>query len=188
MLIGDVGQGEREEVDYAVPPDPGRGLNLGWDCREGLLVVPPPNNSGTCDGASGFTDPIFEYENPESAQAAIVGGYVVRDPSLGDLYGRYLFTDSYDGTIRSLLPQLPAATGVRQEGLSVEGPSSFGEDACGRVYVASLGTGEVSRFDGDAPGSCARAAAAAPRRGVPASRRPGSPAPAARSAARRATT
>ena len=39
-------------------------------------------------------------------------------------------------------------------GLEVAGASSFGEDACGRVYVASLGDGDVSRFEGDAPAQC----------------------------------
>ncbi len=57
---------------------------------------------------------------------------------------------------------MPIASGARSEGLSVSGPSSFGEDSCGRVYVASLGTGEVSRLVGDAPASCATDGGAAP--------------------------
>ena len=32
---------------------------------------------------------------------SITGGYVVRDASLGDLYGRYLFADFCNGSIRS---------------------------------------------------------------------------------------
>ena len=85
-----------------------------------------------------------------------MGGYVVRDASLGDLYGRYVFSDSCDGTIRSLCPAPPGigeAPSLRDS--SVSGPSSFGEDSCGRVYVAARSSGEVSRFVGDAPASCA---------------------------------
>jgi hypothetical protein len=82
----------------------------------------------------------------------------VRDESLGDLYGRYLYADLCVGEIRSLL--LPAsASGVasddRSEGLSVSDPNSFGEDSCGRVYVVS-GDGGISRLEGEgaSPASC----------------------------------
>lgn len=155
LLIGDVGQGAREEVDYRTQPDPARGENFGWNCREGLIAYTAPGTA--CDGlaASAFVNPIFDYTH-SGGGCAIVGGYVVRDTSLGDLDGRYLYTDNCDGTIRSLVPGQPFATDARSEGLSVSGPSSFGEDACGRVYVAALGGGgTVSRLEGDAPASCA---------------------------------
>jgi len=153
LLIGDVGQNAREEVDFVVPPDPGRGLNFGWDCREGFIAVEPPNDSPGCAGRTGFTQPIFDYDH-DGGRCAIVGGYVVRDTTLGGLYGRYLFSDSCDGTIRSLVPGLPTATGARSENLDAGSPTSFGEDSCGRVYVASLG-GDVSRFVGDTQPACA---------------------------------
>ncbi len=150
LVIGDVGQGAREEVDYAVQPGAGAGLNYGWNCREGLIAYSSPG--GLCSGASGFTDPIFEYDHT-GGNCAITGGYVVRDSSLGDLYGRYLYADACVGRVRSLVPGSPAS-GDRFEGLTVDGPSSFGEDACARIYVASLGTGEVSRLTGAAPADC----------------------------------
>jgi hypothetical protein len=146
LLIGDVGQNAREEVDYARAPSPARGFNFGWNCREGLIAYTNPGTA--CDGASGFVDPIFDYDR-DAGGCAIVGGYVVRDASLGDLYGRYLYSDSCDGTIRSLVPGTPRASGARSEGIDVPSPSSFGEDSCGRLYVASLG-GDVARFEGDA--------------------------------------
>jgi glucose/arabinose dehydrogenase len=150
LLIGDVGQGVREEIDYSPQPVGGGGLNFGWNCREGLIAYSSPG--ARCTGASGFTDPIFDYPH-NGGNCAITGGYVVRDASLGDLYGRYLFADECVGQIRSLVPGLPAS-GERSEGLTVSGPSSFGQDSCGRIYVASLGTGKVSRFVGAAPTDC----------------------------------
>jgi glucose/arabinose dehydrogenase len=158
LLIGDVGQGAREEVDYSPAPVAGRGLNFGWNCREGLIAYTSPGTS--CAGVSGFTDPIFDYGH-SGGRCAITGGYVVRDASLGDLYGRYLFADECAGEIRSLVPGFPA-TGERSEGIDVGGPSSFGEDSCGRVYVASLGSGEVSRFVGATPADCASSPPAGP--------------------------
>ncbi|MGC1851012.1 MAG: PQQ-dependent sugar dehydrogenase [Solirubrobacterales bacterium] len=163
MVIADVGQGMREEVDLAPSPTPGAvggaGANYGWNCREGFIAYPsaPPS----CTGAGGFTDPVFDYPHldPEDGSAhgcAITGGYVVRDTSLGDLYGRYVYADFCIGEIRSL--ELPAsagegASGDRSEGLTVANPTSFGEDACGRVYVAS-NAGTVYRLVGEAPASC----------------------------------
>ena len=155
LLIGDVGQSEREEVDYRTQPDPARGENFGWDCREGLIAYTEPGAACAGRPAPDFVDPIYDYSH-DGGGCAIVGGYVVRDPSLGDLDGRYLFSDNCDGTIRSLVPGQPFASDARSEGLSVSGPSSFGEDSCGRIYVAALGGGgTVSRLDGDAPASCA---------------------------------
>src|SRR5262249_6064903 len=84
---------------------------------------------------------------------AIVGGYVVRDPSLGDLYGRYLYGDYCNAELRSFVPGLPSAGGDRGEGIRVEKLVSFGEDSCGRLYtVSELGT--VSRLVGSTPSSC----------------------------------
>jgi hypothetical protein len=171
MAIGDVGQGAHEEVDLAFSPAPGvvggEGANYGWNCREGFSPYPDPGES--CTGASGFTDPVFDYphSNPGDGTAhgcSITGGYVVRDPSLGDLYGRYLYADYCVGEIRSLaLPSAPGglAGADRSEGLSVGSPVSFGEDSCGRLYVVAQ-AGTVYRFVGPAPSACTEAAAAAP--------------------------
>ena len=149
LLVGDVGQGAREEVDYApASAGRGRGLNFGWNCREGFQAY-----NASCANQGGFTDPIFDYGHTGS-NCAITGGYVVRDASVSDLVGRYVYADACAGQIRSLVPGLPRATGDRSEGLSVSGPSSFGQDTCGRVYVASL-SGEVSRFTGGSPANCA---------------------------------
>jgi Glucose / Sorbosone dehydrogenase len=147
MLIGDVGQGAREEVDYAPAPALGRGANYGWNCREGSILG-PGTDSG-CPGLPGaFVDPIFGYPhtNPGGAHGcAITGGYVVRDPGLPRLYGRYLYGDYCSGELRSLCPALPAAAEERSEGLHVDNLVSFGEDSAGRIYTVSE-LGEVARL------------------------------------------
>jgi hypothetical protein len=171
MVIGDVGQGAREEVDFAPSPGggvvSGAGANYGWNCREGFIPYTAPGTA--CGSASGFAEPVFDYPHTDPGNGSahgcsIIGGYVVRDPSLGDLYGRYLYTDYCTEEIRSLL--LPSAaggraSGDRSEGLSVGQPSSFGEDACGRLYVAS-GEGTVFRLVGSTPSACPSPPPAAP--------------------------
>ena len=76
---------------------------------------------------------------------SITGGYVVRDPALTSLFGRYVFSDYCAGDLRALRLTPGRATGGGKIGLHVEQVSSFGEDARGRVYVASL-NGPVFRL------------------------------------------
>jgi hypothetical protein len=158
LLIGDVGQNDWEEIDYATQPKAGRGANFGWRCREGAQLNPDPD---VACSLTGYTDPIEQYPHsggdPEDRGVAVTGGYVVRDPGLTELYGRYVYGDYGTGVLRSLVPALPSATGDRSEHVDIGNPSSFGEDSCGRVYVASL-TGEVSRIVDSTPTDCAGSA------------------------------
>ena len=163
MVIADVGQSAREEIDVAPSPAPGvvggDGGNYGWNCREGFIAYTNPGAS--CTGASGFAEPVFDYPHADPGNGtahgcSIVGGYVVRDPGLGDLYGRYLYADYCVGEIRSLV--LPAggsglAADDRSAGLDVANPVSFGEDSCGRIYVIAQ-AGTVYRFVGAAASAC----------------------------------
>ena len=159
LVIGDVGQSEREEVDWAPAPGLGAGADYGWNCREGRLVVPAEKQDPQCatPPAGGFVEPAFEYPHLGGAEA-IIGGYVVRDPSLPELDGRYLYGD-LDGEIRSLvLPEAFASD--RSENLNVPNLNSFGEDSCGRLYAVS-GNGPVYRIVGPTPASCGPAPIAA---------------------------
>jgi len=163
MVIADVGQRVREEVDVAVAPSAGTvggaGANYGWNCREGLIAYTAP--APACAAAGPFVEPVFDYphEDPGGGGAhgcSITGGYVARDESLGDLYGRYVYADFCVGEVRSLaLP--PGGVGAatdRDEGLALPGrPTSFGEDSCGRLYVMSTDE-SVYRFVGGSPPAC----------------------------------
>jgi hypothetical protein len=153
LTIGDVGQGDREEINYR-PQDVGggRGDNFGWNCREGFIAYPGAPEE--CAEGGPFTDPVFDYPIRNQPECAITGGYVVRDPSLTDLYGRYLYSDFCVGELRSILLNTPLAGDDRSEDLTVPNPSSFGEDACGRFYVASLSDGKVNRLVGDTEPDC----------------------------------
>ncbi len=133
IAIADVGQDRFEELDY-LGVTAARGANFGWDAFEGRSPYRGAG-SGTPD-PGGTVRPIHVYGRARGC--TIVGGYVVRDPRLPGLRGRYVYADLCDGTLRGLLPRLGGARGDRSLGLSVSTPSSFGEDAQGRLYVASL--------------------------------------------------
>jgi glucose/arabinose dehydrogenase len=133
IAIGDVGQDRFEELDYLTV---GRasGANFGWDAFEGFGKY----GGGTPD-PGGTVKPIFAYGRSRGGSSCtIIGGYVVRDPSLRGLRGRYVYADLCEGQLRSLVPHLKRASGDRKLGLRVETPSSFGEDQQGRLYVTSL--------------------------------------------------
>jgi len=157
LVIADVGQNAREEVDLAPAPGLGRGSNYGWNCREGLIAGPATDPQ--CGSpASPFVNPVFDYTHTPDPdlggedRCAIIGGYVVRDQSLGGIYGRYLYGDLCSGDLRSLDFANPSASD-RTEHLTVPNLNSFGEDSCGRVYAVS-GDGPVSRLVGSAAAVC----------------------------------
>ena len=147
LLIGDVGQSLREEIDWTRFEDTlGRGGNYGWPCFEGF--APGPR---ACT-PSGYIAPVLDYE--QGSPKAVAGGVVVRDPGLPTLAGRYVYADTYAGDVRSLALGRPA-TDDRSAGL----PGrmylvAFGEDACGHVYVVTMFPGAVERLQDGAPGAC----------------------------------
>jgi glucose/arabinose dehydrogenase len=129
LTIADVGQDLEEEIDFA-PAGSGRGANYGWSVWEGTRRNKPGN-------APGAVFPKLVALHSEG-YCAIIGGYVVRDRSLPSLYGRYLFGDNCRPQIESVKLSRAGASGLRATGLQVNGTSSFGEDALGHIYVASL--------------------------------------------------
>jgi glucose/arabinose dehydrogenase len=160
LVVADVGQHSWEELNYEpASAGGGEGDNFGWDCREGMhdYTGPPESPAPECpDRVGTFTDPVFEYPHTgdpdDFTGCSIIGGYVARDPALGDLYGRYVYADLCAGGIRSLSPAVPTASNDRSAGVPVASPRSFGEDAAGRIYVAE-GDGMVSRLKGPPPTS-----------------------------------
>jgi glucose/arabinose dehydrogenase len=153
LVIADVGEEIREEVN-ALPLFVSAGVNFGWNCLEGR--EPGPATDPECALIKGpLVPPIFEYGHKQSSGAwgcAVIGGYVVRDPSLGDLNGRYIYADFCTAAIRSFSLSNPAASD-RSEGLTVGEVTSFGRDSCGRIYVVAR-SGAVSRLVGSSAQPC----------------------------------
>ena len=132
IFIGDVGQSEFEEIDYA-PISRARGGNFGWSAFE----ADAPFNDD--QSAPGHIPPVLAYGR--DAGCSVTGGYVVRDRALRSLYGRYLYADYCAGELRSFAPRGGAAAEDRPLGLTVPSLSSFGLDADGRIYVTSIDGG-----------------------------------------------
>ena len=141
LAIGDVGQSAWEEIDY-VTRGRASGSYFGWPTWEGRAV----HDSTRPDPNPNHRPPIFPIEvknHSTDGYCAIIGGFVVHNPNLSLLDGRYVYSDNCGGTIRSLVPSTGGASADESTGLSVSSPSSFGVGGAGQVYVTSLGDGKV---------------------------------------------
>jgi hypothetical protein len=143
LLVGDVGQGQREEVDIV-----GLGGNYGWRVMEGTRC----NISGDalpCNSPL-FTMPAFEYTHA-NGRCSITGGYVYRGSGGALPDGTYVHGDFCTGEIFGIdvedLPfdpaSLPAAPPLLLD--TSLGLASFGEDEAGEMYAVGLG-GQVQRL------------------------------------------
>ena len=96
LWIGDVGQGQWEEVDLARADDGGgRGLNFGWSAYEGTHRF----NDDQPDG--GVTMPVYEYSHDDGG-CSVTGGEVYRGDTVASLVGWYVFGDYCGGTLWAL--------------------------------------------------------------------------------------
>ena len=140
LTIGDVGQDAIEEIDYVPGPGgaaPRGGYNFGWDVFEG-------RDSYEGGRAPGHVPPVIAHSQ-DGGFCSIIGGYVIRDPSLGRGWtGRYIYGDYCNPGIR-LASLRRGSAASRSSGLRVSGLVSFGEDGRGRVYAVSL-NGPVYRI------------------------------------------
>jgi glucose/arabinose dehydrogenase len=135
IAIGDVGQNRFEELDYTTVGG-ARGANFGWDALEGF--APYTEEHGGTPDPGGTTKPVLAYSHSrDGGSCSIIGGYVVHDPSLPSLRGRYLYSDYCSGQLHSLIPHLHGAGKDRRLGIEAPSPTSFGEDDRGRIFVCS---------------------------------------------------
>lgn len=138
LWVGDVGQGELEEVDLVT-----LGGNYGWRCREGTNDF---NTSGTpgCSTAT-LIDPVTQYGREDGF--SITGGYVYRGTQNTSLLGRYLFADFGSGLIWAWIAESAAQprepTQLLNTGLNI---SSFGQGNDGELYVVDYG-GTLQRIN-----------------------------------------
>lgn len=137
LWIGDVGQNQWEEIDFA-PGASSRRANFGWNHMEG-------SHQYIGSVLSGTTAPISEYSH-DGGRCAVTGGFVYRGTKIPALAGAYLYADYCDGIIRAFQEKNGAATGNRVLGVHAPQVSSFGQDNNGEVYVVSQSDG-VFRID-----------------------------------------
>jgi glucose/arabinose dehydrogenase len=142
LWIGDVGQDEIEEIDFAAngARGAGPGHNYGWRAMEGNQ--PFEGGSAPAD----HVPPIYDYSHADGG-CSVIGGYVSRrgDPLLD---GVYLFADICIGRINGLIQRDGRVLDTRHLGATAAENtiSSFGEGADGTLYAVQL-DGTISRVE-----------------------------------------
>ena len=131
LYIGDVGQGQWEEVDYSSAVDgAGRGLNYGWSVMEGAHCL----GGDSCD-QTGLVFPVGEYGH--GSGCSVSGGYVYRGAAIPAMQGHYFYADFCSGFVRSV--RLDAGAVAEEAEWPTLRPGggipSFGEDSAGELYV-----------------------------------------------------
>ncbi len=139
FYIGDVGQGDWEEIDY-LPAGSAGGANFGWNLMEGTHPY-----SGS-DSPS-FVAPVTDYSHSVGG-CSVTGGYVYRGAALPEWNGIYFYGDYCSGKVWGLLK---GSSGVAvapwrhwqsahlfDTELSI---STFGMDENGEIYLAWYGGG-----------------------------------------------
>jgi glucose/arabinose dehydrogenase len=133
LIIGDVGQGQWEEIDIGQ-----LGGNFGWRIWEGNHCT--NNDPGLCTPA-GFVFPIAEYQHL-SGRCSITGGYIYRGTRAIATQGDYIYGDyctgeifKLHGGVQSVLMDLPTNNVL----------SGFGEDELGELYIVRL-NGSLDRL------------------------------------------
>lgn len=138
LFIGDVGQGDWEEIDYLPAGSPG-GANFGWNYYEGnhpYQGTPPPGVD--------FVFPVAEYGH--GPDISVTGGIVYRGTVLPNWNGVYLYGDYGSGRVRGLVH---LEDGSWQDGILFElnaQIASFGEDEYGEVYLTDY-SGNLLRLE-----------------------------------------
>jgi glucose/arabinose dehydrogenase len=139
LYIGDVGQGNWEEIDYRPKKQISSLANYGWRAFEGRSRY-----SNTALGPGQLVTPVYVYSHAES-NCSVTGGYVYRGRAVAAASGRYFFGDYCSGIVWSLQAGDTNAADARREPFKVLSLTSFGQDAAGELYLAT-GNGRILKL------------------------------------------
>ena len=140
LYIGDVGQREREEVDFQPISSTG-GENYGWRILEGNLCY----NAATCTPPANYVPPVAVYDHGanDSIGCSVTGGYIYRGTNFPALVGTYLYGDFCTGKLWGLTRDVNNRWQSRLITDTDYLISSFGEDEQGEIYLTDYANGRV---------------------------------------------
>lgn len=158
LVIGDVGEGDVEEVDAADLGEPGEVPNFGWPCLEGDEetnlgdVTDPESPWHSCAavrGDGGSRAPAYSYPHLDNG-GSISGGVFLDSVSYPTaVRGSYVFGDYAQGFIHTAtVGEDGAVTGVTglADATAAEGPVKFFTGPDGLVWSVSITTGSLRRI------------------------------------------
>lgn len=149
LWIGDVGQGQREEIDFW-PAGDNSGPNFGWRCYEGNIATPGINDD--CPAASEFVGPVTDHTHGDG-WCSVIGGRVYRGTVFPRLFGRYFYTDYCPTPYFSLRPD-GAGGWIREQARPNNGgtgTSCIAENSALELFVANVNNGTIKRIVDQCP-------------------------------------
>ena len=142
MFIGDVGQNDREEIDYEPFGTPG-GRNFGWRILEGNICTPA--YGPTCTPPANYAPPIIDYNRAQGS--TVTGGFRYRGAAIPPLAGAYLYADFGSSRLWAATASGAGVWTGQQLLLNAGGISAFGQDHAGELYVTGYFNGTIYRID-----------------------------------------
>ncbi len=139
LWIGDVGQGDLEEIDVARAGV--GGLDFGWNIMEGSACYRDDGDDCLTDE---LTLPVTEYGH--DLGCSVTGGTVYRGDAEPALRGWYVFADFCSGRFWVLDPE---RDDLREPILAFESErsiSAISEDAAGELFATDLSGGDLLRI------------------------------------------
>lgn len=130
IIIADVGQSAREEVDFESSSATG-GLNYGWDVMEGTICHEPTSG---CDMTNKIL-PVLEYTH--SLGCSISGGYRFRGKGIPQAYGAYFYGDYCSGRVWAGVQNPNGTWTSTQLADTTYSITSWGEDEDGELYLSN---------------------------------------------------
>ncbi len=153
MWIGDVGQGEIEEINWLAAGQQA-GKNLGWSVYEGATLCCADSGSYKCQqqdpqqpcDLAGKTAPVDARTHADGWRA-IIGGQVYRGACYPDLTGWYFYSDNArHGLHRARVLVDGRLEIVDLVGSWPAGPASIHADARGELLMTTI-SGDVHRLE-----------------------------------------
>ncbi len=142
IWIGDVGQGEYEEINMISSSS--AGINYGWRCYEGNNTF----NTTDCPDDSTLTFPVGVYSHTNSGnfKCSITGGYRYRGSMYPNFYGLYFFADYCSNEIGILEASGSSWNMSFSQVFGGNNWVAFGEDSSGELYIAGISSGTIYRI------------------------------------------
>ena len=163
MLMGDVGETSREEVDVQLASNPSGGENYGWRVREGSIQNPHYPNDPPPPNA---IDPIFDYSHG-AVGSCVIGGYIYHGSAVAELNGLYVFGDcfgpmtDFSGHVFTLNYENGVGSGFQEitsqlfptkvGGYTLGALTSMGEDPSGELYLTDIDGNVFKIVEASAP-------------------------------------
>ena len=129
LLIGDVGQNAREEVNFQ-PATSSGGENYGWVCREGSIA-----NPGVSCTVANAVDPIIDL-NHNMGVCSVIGGFPYRGPET-TWQGTYIYSDFCTGDLYWTVQDNGVWSGLAELTSTFTNVRGFGESEDGRLFYVS---------------------------------------------------